>query len=66
MTHNTQKGLQPLKVLHEELRCDTCDAFPLFLDWLLQEKGFTSQQIIDVVAKPYHYKEEQEEYHETK
>lgn len=40
----------------------TDDDFTPFLRWLDYVKGFTRQEIIDVVEKPYKYKLEYEEY----
>ena len=64
MTHtNTQKGLQGLKHVVRDINVAE-DGFTDFLTWLLNEKGFTSTGLIDVVDSPHTYIELWEEYHE--
>ena len=65
MEKNVQKGLQPVKVIP---KIDvTGDSFGHFLRWLLDEKGVTSTDIINVVEQPHHWESLWEEYHdETK
>ena len=60
---NAQKGLQSVKHTIPEISV-TGDSFPAFLDWLLNEKGYTSTGLIQVVEKPHHHTLEWEEYHE--
>ena len=61
MTHNVQKGLQQPILVHNEIDV-TNDSFGHFMKWLLDEKGFTSEQLINVVEQPHHYSKEWEEY----
>ena len=65
MTHNVQKGLQPVKALHPEIDV-TEDSFGDFLTWMLDNKGVTSTDLVNIVTKPHHYIKEWEEYYETR
>ena len=62
MHKSVQKGLQPRLVIRQVDVQD--DAFPAFLEWLRSEKDYSAKVIIQVVAEPYKFKKEWEEYHE--
>ena len=64
MTHNVQKGLQPKMVVRQIDVTD--DTFGHFLQWLLDEKGSTSKDLINAVEQPHHWQKLWEEYHETR
>lgn len=62
MHKSVQKGLQPRLVIRQVNVQD--DAFPAFLEWLRSEKDYSAKVIIQVVAEPYKFEKEWEEYHE--
>ena len=66
MTHrNTQKGLHSVKLVPPNIDVGE-DSFIPFLEWLVEKHEYTTTGIIDVVASPYNYKKEWEEYYETR
>lgn len=63
MTHNTQKGLQPPKLVIREIDV-TDESIGHFMRWLLDDKGVTSTDLVNVVEQPHHWQKLWEEYHE--
>ena len=64
MSHrNTQKGLHSVKLVVRQIDVQD-DMFPNFLHYLESIHDFNVSQIIDVVAKPHHYQDKWEEYHD--
>ena len=63
MTHNAQKGLQPPKLVVRAIDV-TDDSIGHFMRWLLDNKGVTSRDLVNVVEQPHKWQILWEEYHE--
>ena len=62
MKRSVQRGLQPTKIV-PSMNVQT-SRFIAFLEWLRSEKDYSAKVIIQVVAEPYKFEKEWEEYHE--